>query len=578
MKEKKIIENKEKKEKKKLGKRRWVILFLFLVPFLYYLWTGIRYALYEPELSDNFFWVAYHVHSSLSDGLESPEEILSSAQKARISLILLNDHGSPNLLSSKLRMKLKDVYLVGGSEASLPEGRLNFFGAKTFTHFKLPPYPPEAIQDIRDWGGFTVLAYPEDPKNRWNYWEDDLLPDGIEIINASTEFRRLSLGALVKTLLYYPFSPYYFLKNLKRPEFSLQAWDELLRRGKVFGFFASNAHGGFKLGKKLRIKIPSYESSFLLLSLGIRKERKDSLESSVRGGDFFSCVRGAGEPQEFEFYARDNEKIFYPGSDLHSEADLYVKVSSKKYKCKIVLKKDGEKVGEETSGELYLKKIKDGTYRAEVYLLEHPFLPQDVPWIISNPIFKGKLFSVPLVKERKASRMLPLDLSSLRVEKDESSEASYKIFKDCALLDFHLGGKNRSEEEHWCALALRSKIDLSLYEGIYFRGSSDQLLRFWVELRSGKDWYFASLKLNPGRENRVQIPFDRFYRINGGRERPPLKDIDSLFITFNTSNLEPGVSGRLCIREMGFFEEEMDESEGFKDYQENMILFRKVKR
>src|SRR4029077_20896013 len=36
-----------------------------------YLTTGMRYASYSPQRSNNYLWAVYHVHSSMSDGLQS---------------------------------------------------------------------------------------------------------------------------------------------------------------------------------------------------------------------------------------------------------------------------------------------------------------------------------------------------------------------------------------------------------------------------------------------------------------------------------------------------------------------------
>jgi hypothetical protein len=41
------------------------------------------------------------------------------------------------------------------------------------------------------------------------------------------------------------------------------------------------------------------------------------------------------------------------------------------------------------AGELEIPSVEAGVYRVEVYLLDHPLLPPEVPWIVSNPIFLG---------------------------------------------------------------------------------------------------------------------------------------------------------------------------------------------
>ncbi len=113
-----------------------------------YLIMGIRYALYSPQLSNTYLWGVYHVHSSMSDGLNSPKEIALQARASGVGLVLLTDHGSPNQASSSFRETIDGVTIVGGSEASLPDGRLTFFGAQKLPGFPLSSLPPEAVDDV----------------------------------------------------------------------------------------------------------------------------------------------------------------------------------------------------------------------------------------------------------------------------------------------------------------------------------------------------------------------------------------------------------------------------------------------
>jgi hypothetical protein len=131
-----------------------------------YVATGMRYASYAPQLSDTYLWGVYHVHSTMSDGLQSPEEIAAQARATGVSLVLLTDHGRPNLASSSFRKIIDGVTIVGGSEASLPDGHMTFFGAQEAPGFRLSSFPPEAMDDARGWGAFPVLAYPDDQIGR----------------------------------------------------------------------------------------------------------------------------------------------------------------------------------------------------------------------------------------------------------------------------------------------------------------------------------------------------------------------------------------------------------------------------
>jgi hypothetical protein len=202
------------------------LVLVLLVALVYLLW-GVHYASYAPEVSDAYRWGAWHVHSTFSDGLLSLPEIAEEARKARVDFVLLTDHGRPNRQTSTLDETVGGVRFIGGSESGIPEGHINFFGAKEIPLFNLPPFPPDAFDDIREWGGFGVLTYPEDPRDPWRYWESDLNPDGIEIINITSYFRRASVWGMLGTAIFAPFSDYLFLKDITPPVIGLKRWDEL---------------------------------------------------------------------------------------------------------------------------------------------------------------------------------------------------------------------------------------------------------------------------------------------------------------------------------------------------------------
>jgi hypothetical protein len=371
------------------------VIGLLGVSLLSYVGYGIHYALYEPVRSANYLWAVYHVHSTYSDGLKAPEEIARQARLAGVSLVLLTDHGNPNFESSALHKEFDGVTLIGGSEATLPDGRLTFFGARTVPDIALATFPPQAVKQAREWGAFPVVAYSEDPLYGWRYWETDLVPGGIELSNMFTCVRSLSVYDKIALILFYPFSHYYFIKSVSFPSKSFAHWDALLQRGKIWSLVASDAHGGFHLGKSLAVSIPSYADVFSFAGLGIDKKYSAQPEQAVRNGDFFNCIRGAGEPDLFNFYAVDNGVIYTSGSSPPGKSDLHVEVEAEGLTTRLILRKNGNIVREVDSGRLNIQGAMGGVYRLEVYLLNHPLLPADVPWIVSNPIFVGGLATPP---------------------------------------------------------------------------------------------------------------------------------------------------------------------------------------
>jgi hypothetical protein len=376
-------------EKRRMNKIRFCVAVIAIVAVSVYVVTGLRLASYAPQRSGTYLWGVYHVHSTMSDGLQSPEEIAAQARATGVSLVLLTDHGRPNLASSSFRKTVDGVKIVGGSEASLPDGHLTFFGAQQTPGFRLSSFPPEAMDDARGWGGFPVLAYPDDPDYGWRYWNSDLRPGGIEVLNLFTCLRGALWLERLQLAMYYPFSHYYFLKSIAVPAESLAHWDGFLQRGKIWGFEASDAHGGFRVGSWLSIKLPSYADTFSFVGMGISRRYESDPEAAVRNGDFFNCVRGAGEPERFEFSAHDGLRDYPSGSDVPVSSGLHVEVSAGQQAVRMVLKKDGAVVREVVGDHLDLEYAGAGVYRVEVFLVVHPLLKADVPWILSNPIFVG---------------------------------------------------------------------------------------------------------------------------------------------------------------------------------------------
>ena len=219
----------------------------------------------------------------------------------------------------------------------------------------------------------AVLAYPDDPRYRWSYWEDDFLPDGIEVINVTSFFRAAPVWNRLAWGWFSLFNRHYYVTSLESPEYALTRWDELLRRGDVVGLYASNAHGGFRFGERVSIPIPSYRVALGFVGLGVHPRYRDQPERAIRTGDFFSIVRGAGEPERFEF-------VRTPDGGLRVTVEAAEMLSPR-----VVLKRDGHVVDEVRDG-LLTHPPTPGVYRAEVYLDEHPLLAADVPWILSNAI------------------------------------------------------------------------------------------------------------------------------------------------------------------------------------------------
>ena len=512
------------------------------------LWRGLELSRYQPERSDAYLWGAFHVHSELSDGRGGIREIAAEAKDARVGFILLSDHGPPHREAAVLNETVHGVRVIGGSEVGVPDGHLIVSGADSVPDYHLPPFPPDAIDEARGWGALAVVTYPEDPIHRWSYWDDGFRPDGLEIINITSYFRRSSWLQKLDWGLFSLFTPYYYISALEAPGYALSRWDELSARGPVWGFYAANAHGGFPLTDDRWIGVPSYRTGLAYVGLGIAPERGDDPERAVREGAFFSVVRAAGEPQLFDV-AREGD-------------ELVARVETLALTTRLVWRRDGEVFAEGPGPELRAP-VGPGVFRAEVYLDDHPLLRPDVPWLLGNPlrlpdgVASGRSTRDMVARssqgqtEPACELEAPIDPEAFAVETDEDSLGELHPAEPGVRLTYRLSLATEARVDRWVALAHRKPLDLSPYRALRIDASAPEPMRYRVELRSGDRAYYASVKVSP-EARPAELPWDRFYRVSGGREPPPLASIDALFLSVSTATSRTGIEGELTLAAFGF--------------------------
>jgi hypothetical protein len=498
---------------------------------------GLSLTRYSPESSDSYVFGAFHVHSTLSDGLAPIEDIAREAKEARVGFVMMSDHGAPHPEAATMKRTIDGVRFIGGSEVGIPDGHLIVSDVDELPRYTLPPFPPDAVSDVAAWGGLSIVTYPEDPVHRWGYWEPDLAPDGIEIVNVTSYFRRSSLRQKLSWAFFSFFNRNYYISGFEAPTEALARWDELLSRGRVLGFYAANAHGGFPLTEERTIGIPSYRTAMGYVGLAVVPRYRETPEKAIRRGEFFSLVRAAGEPKRFEL--------------TESEGALVVRLNSATSGARIDLKRNGVVVGSTKENELRMMSPGPGVYRVEVYLENHPLLAEDVPWILSNPLFVGSE-GAPVKADPLACGVVePVALAELRLEMDDESKATIEHEASGALrLSYRLSQKTPEKIDRWVALALRKPMDLSSYRGIEIRGGSPAPMRYWIEVRSGEDGHYASVLLPTS--GAIAIPWERFYPTLGAKRAIPLGAIDALFVTVNTSSSRTGFSSELTLGSLGF--------------------------
>ena len=185
---------------------------------------------------------AVHVHTSLSDGAGTPEDVVQAGREAGLSFLALTDHNNDAALS--LDGYHDGVLVLVGTEISTYQGHLLGLGMRPMT------FPPardarNALDDVRYLGGAAFVAHPTSPRDdlAWSGWEIED-PWGLEVLNMDSLWRRASWLTWLRGLAAYPFDPAYALAHgLDRPDAAIARWDESLRRRNVAGLAGVDAHG-----------------------------------------------------------------------------------------------------------------------------------------------------------------------------------------------------------------------------------------------------------------------------------------------------------------------------------------------
>jgi hypothetical protein len=206
--------------------------------------------------------------------------------------------------------------------------------------------------------------------------------DGIEIWNHMSEWMEgLTKANRLQMLL----SP---RKLLKGPsELTLRKWDELNARRLVVGIGAIDVHAyPYRMGPVTIIIFP-YKVQFksirthLLMEKPLRGDLeadKKAVYETLRSGNLFVSNYRWGDARGFRFWAEAKDGQAQMGQLIRCAkgVDLWTKAP---VDCQISLIKDGQKLSESFSKELFHRTDLPGVYRVEAHR-------RGRGWIYSNPI------------------------------------------------------------------------------------------------------------------------------------------------------------------------------------------------
>ena len=525
-----------------------------------------------------------HVHTDVSDGGGTPQDVAAAAREAGLGFVAITDH---NTVDAKPFEGYRDgVLVLVGSELSTTAGHIVALGIPD-PAFRFSGDALDGLADVRDLGGIAFAAHPTSPRAdfRWTGW-DLPGPWGIELLNGDSQWRAAGWPRLLRLAATYPFNPVYGLTgSLTDPTDTLARWDALLARRATPGVAGADAHARAMVTRKLSIPFPSYRAVFGLarnhvlldhpLTGAADADARAIVEALGRGRSYVA-IDGLAPADGIAFMAEANGQRWTMGDTVTPQAGLRIHAEGRMPRgARVVILEDGKAVAE-GRGAAAIDGAGPGIYRTEVRLDGW-----DVPWVLTNAINVAD--DATVVRRRAAAEWAsdpPAPATSLVLDSFDAgsgfapacdSASSHRDpavdaaggadGKGAALLDFTIAPTTPQHPDVFCALVDGRPRDLTGHTGIAFSIRGDGAYRVWFQVRDanpasaeeGTEWWFASVKTGPD-WRRVAIPFARLRSINPKTDgRLDLDRIRALVFVVDKGAEKPGTTGRIWIDDLGAY-------------------------
>jgi hypothetical protein len=537
-------------------------------------------AIESPRADWKYGWPvvkgAMHIHSSRSDGTGTIDEIARAAAAAGLQFIILTDHGDGTRRPEPPAYRA-GVLVIDAVEVSTSNG--HYVALRTpQMPFRLAGQARDVIEDVARAGGFGFAAHPTSLRSalRWHDWEAPF--DGLEWLNADSEWRDESGMSLMRALLTYPLRPTEALATLlDRPVDALVRWDQLARKRHVSGVAAADAHarlgleGGAGYDDWTTAKLPSYESLFRLFVnhvildqawTGNAAADAELLLTSLGAGRVFSSIEGLATLGAFQVTALSAGMFARPGEYIDSShpVELDGTIAAPPGTTMAVLH-DGVPIYDTVEPKFRLDiGTTPGIYRVEARLAGQGD-PDAIPWLVSNPIYVNlraahsapKATTVPPVTARAA-----IATESWRAEAAPGSESALSpgtLEDRTPVLHWRLRLADGPPVAQFSAIWFPADRSLATHDRLQLRARADRPMRVWAQLRApastGREQRWAkSVYLGP-ELTMIDVKLSDFRGIDPPSDDPPPMDrIDSLLLVVDTLNTLPGTEATISIAEL----------------------------
>jgi hypothetical protein len=480
-----------------------------------------------------------------------------------MKFVILTDHGDATRPPDPPEY-VNGVLVLDAVEISTDQGH--------YVALDMPraPYPlggaaDAVVEDVHRLGGFGIAAHPDSPKPALR-WTDDRAPiDGIEWLNADSEWRGEPRRRLARAGLAYFLRPGPALATLFDRPATLDRWDRLTRTRPVVTLAGMDAHGG--VGRRTEdatrslsgtIGIPAYEASFRAFSNRLVLDRPLSgraaadaraVYDAIRKGSVFTAIDALAGPALLDFHVEGGLDRDGMGSVLPDDSDATIIARATLPRdAQLILIHDGREVGR--ARDELRRGLTDarGAYRVEVRLPGAPGTPP-VPWLVSNPIYFTAAMPPPDHVQGGASGLVPggplpaIAPFPWRIEKDATSSGILRTGDREVALEYRLGDGARNGQ----FVALATDLQRQAFRAIDLSLAGDRPLRVSVQVRraDGGRWG-RSFYVDPA-GTRLQIPLATLRPI-GATSGPAISaEVTSILLVLDLANAAPGRSGTLKV-------------------------------
>jgi hypothetical protein len=501
---------------------------------------------------------AFHIHTTHSDGALDRQQIALAASQAGMHFAIFTDHGDGTRPPHPPEY-LHGVLCVDGVEVSTNQGHYVALG------LPVAPYPlggdADAVaEDVTRLGGFGIAAHPfsRRPELAWQDWNVPV--DGIEWLNADSEWRDESKPALTRALLGYLTRPEGALASLlDRPDAALAKLDELAARRHVVAVAGHDAHGGFGEedgARGRRLHLPSYEAAFRTFSVNVQvnealkgravEDARGVLEA-IRRGRVFTAVDAIASPAALDFRATDGSATAVAGDVLPDNGHdvRFLARAAMPTGASLVLLHDGVVVSESPSNTLEYSTRAPGSYRVEVRVAGAPGTPP-IPWIVSSPIFRfaaARAETPPAAAPTTSIRAIAAE--EWHLEKGGGTTAAFSLSDTGVVLTYRLG----TNPSPYAALAADLPAGPGPFTEVVFKGRASRPMRISTQLRFSADgeirWRRA-VYLDAS-DASLALPVSAFRAADRPGTMPDTSRASSILFVIDTTNAKPGEEGSFTI-------------------------------